>query len=138
MKIRLKVFFKRAYALFLYSIFCYNNNGDNMNNYFNNNNKESFKLSIINTLNSKKEEIKGKINDELFKSYINTILVDELSKQSDIDKVFNILVVKFAKYPELFNKYMAPVVAINHDFYLRTIKNLWFMFLIFLKKDMYQ
>lgn len=124
MKIRLKVFFKRAYALFLYSIFCYNNNGDNMNNYFNNNNKESFKLSIINTLNSKKEEIKGKINDELFKSYINTILVDELSKQSDIDKIFNILVVKFAKYPELFNKYIAPVVGINHDFYLRTIKSL--------------
>ena len=114
MKIRLKVFFKRAYALFLYSIFWYNNSGDNMNNYFNNNNKESFKLSIINTLNSKKEEIKGKINDELFKSYINTILVDELSKQSDIDKVFNILVVKFAKYPELFNKYIAPLVVINH------------------------
>lgn len=92
--------------------------------YFNDSNKESFKLSIINTLNSSVEEINAKVNDELFKSYIDSVLRLELSEMNDIEKLFNIIVVKFSKFPILFNKYLSPLLGINNDLYLNTIKTL--------------
>lgn len=90
--------------------------------YFNESNKESFRLSIIEILNS--SDYKSRINEELIISFIDEILENELNKVDAESRLFNPIVVKLSKDRQLFNKYISKVIKLDHETYLLKVKQI--------------
>ena len=62
-----------------------------------NNNIDSYKDSIINTLNLDSSILEDRINEELFNTYIELYLKDKITKSKELDNLFDQVIVKFAK-----------------------------------------
>ena len=91
---------------------------------FNDSNKESFKMSIIYSLNADLLELKSKINFELLEAYTDGVLKRELNGVNPYDRFFNIIIVKLSKSSELFNKYASNITGMKHDEYILKMRNL--------------
>lgn len=85
-------------------------------------NSESFKDSIINTLNLDASIIENRINEELFDTYINTILKKELDNTSDEEILFNPIIIKLSKVENVYERYAASITNLTHKKYIEKIK----------------
>src|SRR5574344_1826264 len=85
-------------------------------------NSESFKDSIINTLNLDASIIENRINEELFNTYINTILKKELDNISDEEVLFNPIIIKLSKVENVYERYAASITNLTHKKYIEKIK----------------
>ncbi len=89
-----------------------------------NNNIDSYKDSIINTLNLDSSILEDRINEELFNTYIELYLKDKIKNSKEIDNLFDQIIVKFAKNEKVFNKYISPLLKLKHKEYIDKIKEI--------------
>lgn len=85
-------------------------------------NSESFKDSIINVLNLDASVIENRINEELFNTYIDTILKKELLKLDEIEILFNPIIIKLSKVERVYNQYARELTNLTHREYINKIK----------------
>lgn len=86
------------------------------------NNIDSYKDSIINTLNLDVSILENRINEELFDTYINNILKPELKKLDIIDVLFNPIIIKLSKVKSVYDKYAKEITNLTHQEYIEKIK----------------
>lgn len=79
----------------------------------NDKNKEQFKTSLLQALNSDSEELKNKLNLELLETYVNNVYLKENSSN-----LLDSFIVKLSKHKELFNKYISNIINLSYNNYL--------------------
>lgn len=85
-------------------------------------NIDSYKDSIINTLNLDSSIIENRINEELFDTYINTYLKKELKNKTELDILFNPIIIKLSKVKNIYDKYAFNITNLSHKEYIEKIK----------------
>ena len=85
-------------------------------------NAESYKESIINTLNLDAEVLENRINEELFNTYIDVVLKKELEDKEELVILFNPIIIKLAKVQKIYNKYAKDITKLSHLEYIEKIK----------------
>lgn len=85
-------------------------------------NSDSFRDSIINTLNLDASIIENRINEELFDAYINTILKKELKEKDELTILFNPIIIKLSKVEKVYERYAMDITNLTHHEYIEKIK----------------
>src|SRR5574344_2106819 len=85
-------------------------------------NMDSYRDSIINTLNLDASILENRINEELFDTYIDNILKNELKDKNELEILFNKIIIKLSKVKNVYDRYAFKLTNLSHNEYINKIK----------------